>query len=162
MIKIVLTGHSESGKAELFARLRQEYPEAYFIDDPVSAIYQDKQQNNAHIDPAVFGKLLIARSLFDKKYIPKETDLTILHSSLLDVIPFAQENGCSYLLPRLIPLINAAGYTLSLECDPTANSYSQQMCNKFNISTQDIPQTDIEERTTIATRAINSYIELES
>ncbi len=155
MSKIVLTGHPESGKAELFAKLKQEYSEAYFIEDPVSEIITSQQQENAKINPGILGKLLIARSLSDKQNTPQNTSLIIQHSSLLDVVWYAQENDCLYLLPRLIPLIKAARYTLSLECDPINNVDVQHICTQFKITKQEIPQSNIQDRTTLAIEAIN-------
>jgi len=167
MIKIVLTGRPESGKTELFTRLQENYPKAYFIQDPFRQITEDLQEkkeskNFAETNPGIFGKAIIARLLYEKQNTPNDTGLSIQHSSLLDVILFAYNKDCKYFVPKITPLLHAAGYNLSLECEPInekANEDMSKLCNQNNIARLLIPQTaDIDEKTFLASQAINSYL----
>lgn len=174
MHKIVIAGRTESGKTTLFEGLKQHYPQALFVPDPIRGVMLSEQQrataemgytaktkeNNA----GIFGKLIIARALRDKQSIPKDIFMTIQDTSLLDVIPFAKDNHCEYLLQRIKPLIPSAKYSLALDCDALDREKDKETfyktCEEYAIKVVSLEIMEPDKRLFLAKQAIDSYIGL--
>jgi hypothetical protein len=159
MNKIVITGEPQSGITALFEGLRSYYPEAKFIPNPEEVIKKDKPNLP---DGFVFGKMLIAQALKDKISIPKDTILAIQDTGLLEAIIYARANHCEELIPRTIPLIHAARYTLALYCCAAQNQDTDNEVAKdydeFKIPLIELPQQNRENRILQAKQLIDNHL----
>ena len=128
MRKIPISGGPHAGKTTLLNALREEYPDAHFLEEPAERVIgrelarEEAEQAYTGTFPwnnyAAFSRLVLDASIELEAAIPSDADLVFQDRSIIDNIGYNKLNGLSDLLPEIAERIDVANYAFALFCQP--------------------------------------------
>jgi predicted ATPase len=128
MQKIPISGGPHTGKTTLVNALRDEFPDAYFVEEPAERVIGrelKKQQDEPGYTPIVpmsnypaFVPLVIAEGLALEAAIPSSAEIVFQDRSLIDNIGYGALNNYDAAFSKLHRYITAARYSFALLCEP--------------------------------------------
>lgn len=131
MRKIPISGGPHSGKTTLLNALREEYPDAHFVEEPAEKVIaeqlalEESRQGYTGIFPwnnyKQFAHLVLDAGVELEATIPKDADVVFQDRSLIDNIAYNRLNDVDSLIDRTQGLIAAANYALAFFCEPVGS-----------------------------------------
>lgn len=128
MYKIPISGGPHTGKTTLIEALKSEFPDAYFVPEPATAVIEHElglqAANDNHvpnvpwIDYKLFGPAVADKSEELEAQIPQGSQLVFQDRSLIDTIGYARLNNFDSFVPEVRRRVVAANYALALFCEP--------------------------------------------
>jgi len=127
MRKIILSGGPSTGKSTTFELLRENYPDAYFVEEAAEIVIKnelEKQQNDSNYVPTMpvtnykdFAPLVMAQQVASEASIPEDAELVFLDRCVIDNLGYLAHNGIEEFVQDVHRHARAAGYTIAFFCD---------------------------------------------
>lgn len=128
MRKIPISGGPHSGKTTLLNALREEYPDAHFVEEPAEKVIAEQLAFDESGPGAVgifpwtnyqqFAGLVVTASVELEAAIPADADLVFQDRSLIDNIGYNRLNNYVNWINHTRKLVKAANYSLAFFCEP--------------------------------------------